>query len=187
MPLPNPVAPTSGGQDMSAELDERVAREVMGLPAVPWDDKTPCPYCGVVMRYCGQRSRCTDCSEWRYSAYKEYSDDIACAWEVVDKMRTIGHPCGFSVVVGTNGMASQQNGAKFYEGWRGAGHSIFDAEPHKGFDAVAETVPRAICLAALKAVADRDSDGSPQGQDAKRIDGEATTARAEGIAQEGPR
>jgi hypothetical protein len=32
----------------------------------------------------------------------------------------------------------------------------------------------------------RDSDGSPEGRDAKRLDGEAATARAEGIAQPQP-
>jgi plasmid maintenance system antidote protein VapI len=32
----------------------------------------------------------------------------------------------------------------------------------------------------------RDSDGSPQGRDAQRLDGEAATARAEGIAQTPP-
>jgi len=67
------------------ELDALIAEKVMGLPVVELKD-APCPYCGSEMRFCGARSWCSDCREWRHSPYKEYSDDIAVAWEVVEKM-----------------------------------------------------------------------------------------------------
>lgn len=77
-----------------------------------------------------------------------YSSDIAAAFEVVKKLD--GEPWGMSFVLGTNACARSQIGAKFYEGWQGLGHSIFDAEEHKGFYAIADSIPLAICKAALE-------------------------------------
>jgi hypothetical protein len=67
------------------ELDELVAERVMGLPILDLDTAN-CPYCGGEMWHGRERARCTSCSEWRYSPYKNYSDDIAAAWDVVEKM-----------------------------------------------------------------------------------------------------
>jgi hypothetical protein len=63
------------------ELDALVADEIFGL-SIEWNEDTPCPYCDCAMRYCGDRARCSVCEEWRYGPYKEYSEDIAAAWEV---------------------------------------------------------------------------------------------------------
>jgi hypothetical protein len=72
------------------ELDALVAVRVLGFAPVAWDEETPCPECGGEMRYCGERSRCCNCSEWRCSPYREYSSEIAPAWEVVDQMHGRG-------------------------------------------------------------------------------------------------
>lgn len=96
-----------------------------------------------------------------YAPYIEnlphYSTDIAAAWQVVERMQELR----YSLVIGTNACARSQNGAKFYEGWRGLGQSIIDAEETEGFLAVAETVPLAICKAALLAIAARTSVSTP--------------------------
>ena len=77
-----------------------------------------------------------------------YSSDIAAAWQVVEEMRR-RH---FSLCLGLNAFASVQNGVKFYNGVRGLGHSLFNADPHPDPYAVADTVPLAICRAALAAL-----------------------------------
>jgi hypothetical protein len=66
-------------------LNALVAERVMGLTA----DKKHCPYCGSEMWIGALRSRCSSCSEWRYGWYKNYSDDIAAAWEVIERIREI--------------------------------------------------------------------------------------------------
>ena len=70
--------------EANPEMDALVAERVMGLPSIALKD-AGCPYCDDVMRFCGERSWCSSCHEWRYSPYQEYSDDIAAAWEVVEK------------------------------------------------------------------------------------------------------
>lgn len=71
------------------ELAEAVALKVMRLPKLALEN-APCPYCADVMRFCGQRSRCTTCGEWRHSPYKEYDDDIEAAMEVEDEIQQRG-------------------------------------------------------------------------------------------------
>src|SRR5690349_15408493 len=61
------------------ELDALVGRRIFGLD-LAWDENTHCPVCEGDMRYCGARSWCYNCHEWRYSAYPEYSESIAAAW-----------------------------------------------------------------------------------------------------------
>ena len=124
------------------ELDALVAEKVMGLSA-PWDENTPCPYCGEIMRYCGQRSWCTSCSEWRYGPYKEYSEDISAAWEVVEKLRK-----SYRVRI-----------HEFGSGWQASleikdGRLRYPIEiSHEGDESAnSDTAPHAFCLAALKAV-----------------------------------
>jgi len=63
------------------ELDALVAEKVFGV-TIEWGEGTPCPYCGSEMRYCGSRSRCSQCQEWIYGPYKDYSTEMAAAWEV---------------------------------------------------------------------------------------------------------
>ena len=66
-------------------LSEWVARAVMGLPEMALKD-APCPECGSKMYFCGHRARCTQCGEWKYSAYLDYSESIAAAWQVVEEI-----------------------------------------------------------------------------------------------------
>lgn len=79
-----------------------------------------------------------------------YSTDIAAALSDAEHLRKTK---GLGYVIGTNGMALQQNGVKFFDGFHSAGHSIFDAEEHPGEYAVDDTIPLALCKAALRAVA----------------------------------
>lgn len=72
------------------EIDAALAQRLFGLPAREWNDDTPCPECGGEMRYCGHRSRCMNCDEWRYQAYREYSDTWEGAGAVVEAMRERG-------------------------------------------------------------------------------------------------
>lgn len=67
------------------KLDAAVATEVMGLPALKLKD-APCPYCGSDMRFCGERSWCSPCHEWRHSPYKEYSEEIEAAWAAAERI-----------------------------------------------------------------------------------------------------
>jgi hypothetical protein len=67
------------------EMDALVATRVLKLPAVELKGAR-CPECGAEMRFCGQRSYCSDCGEWRHSPYREYSDEIDAAWNVVERL-----------------------------------------------------------------------------------------------------
>ena len=118
-------------KEAGRELDELVAEKVMGLVLLDfW--AAPCPYCGDEMRFCGERSRCTTCSEWRYGPAKEYSDDFAAAGDVVEKLQ----PEWAWRIEGGGGNRAE---ACFW-----MGDTFHEAE--------AATVPHAICLAALKTV-----------------------------------
>lgn len=66
------------------EMDAVIAVKIMGFPIIELEN-SPCPYCGDDDMWHGRnRSRCTDCNRWIYSPYKNYSDDIADAWEVLE-------------------------------------------------------------------------------------------------------
>lgn len=68
------------------EMDEMIWIGVFGRAVVALGD-APCPYCGSEMRFCGKRSWCSECREWRFSSVKEYSTDISAAWEVAEKLQ----------------------------------------------------------------------------------------------------
>lgn len=69
------------------ELDVLIAEHVMGLPKRNWNvDDCMCSECGIQARWCGERSWCTNCSEWRYAPYVEYSLYISYAWGVFEKI-----------------------------------------------------------------------------------------------------
>ena len=108
------------------QIDKLIAIKVLGYPELDLED-APCPYCGNIMRFCGSRSWCSLCSEWRHSAYKKYSDEISSAWEIVEKLTDGETPndCELRTSV---------------RGWR--------CDLYKGY-ANAETAPLAICRAAL--------------------------------------
>lgn len=118
------------------EIERRIAVEVMGLPEQPWGQNTPCPYCNSVGRYCGGRSWCSNCTEWYYHGYKNYRDSFDDAMEVVEKMRADGWSFACTLYEGKLPYASF---------CKGTAASSKNAE--------AESLPEAICQAALKAVA----------------------------------
>ena len=126
-----------------SELDALVASKVMGL-ALPPLEIAACPYCGDEMRFCGERSRCTTCSEWRYGPAKEYSTDIDAAWEVLEKLRSDG----FDVEVSATEVED-----KHTPGW--TVECDHDRSPYRTYAKhpnawKVETAPLAICRAALK-------------------------------------
>lgn len=133
------------------ELDALVAEKVMGLKLKSMR-YAPCPYCGMEMRYCGQRSRCTTCSEWRDGPAKEYSTEIAPAWEVIEKM----------VELGFDGWNVGDDEVYFEDSSTSPSHTSAAAnveKPYRFGAAIPSNLwdtPRAICLAALKAVAQPD-------------------------------
>lgn len=120
------------------ELDARIAVAVLGLPVVDLKDAN-CPYCGDEMRFCGERSWCSSCGEWRHSPYKEYSDDIAAAMTVFLKMAEMYCPQDpdASVTIIEN-----------IDGWL-AGWTWHESVYTCG---VGETIPLAICRFAYKAM-----------------------------------
>jgi hypothetical protein len=122
------------------ELDTLVAEKVMGLTA----DKEHCPYCGAEMWIGALRSRCSSCSEWRYGWYKNYSDDISAAWEVIEKLETHPDQILFSLV---------RKGAEMHLlKWCAEFRKCLGSQ--KYYYAEAKTAPLAICRAALLAVMD---------------------------------
>lgn len=147
-------------QEAGVALDKRVAVEVMGLRDADFGPFTTCAYCGGDMRFCGARSWCHQCKEWRHSPYHEYSTEIADAWLVVEKMTDFDtnrdEPC-WSVAI----FHAQrgQVGCRVYA--CRPGHNIFDAGgaailgDNEGViaEAVGRSAPHAICLAALAALA----------------------------------
>jgi hypothetical protein len=119
------------------ELDAEVARVVMG-----WTD--------IVVSDIGAFGHPLILKpEWARIIVPHYSTDIGAAWEIVQRMRALG----WSLVIGLNGAATNQNGAKFIRAAYLLGFSIFDGDRSDGYDAVAETASLAISLAALAATA----------------------------------
>lgn len=110
------------------ELDAQVAVQVMRLPVIKLEDAR-CPYCNDETRFCGTRSWCSN-HEWIYSPYKEYSSDIAAAWDVVEQLETL-----HLKHAGEHGV------------WEAYFCGHHESRAHGG------TAPLAICLAALLTVA----------------------------------
>lgn len=109
------------------ELDALVAEKVMGI--WPWllhDEYEPkamtCPETGI------QTSP--------VRAFDRYSTDISAAWQVVERMQVDGS--WYSISGPADGFPRYH--AEILNGWK----SLAEAE--------AETAPRAICLAALRAL-----------------------------------
>jgi hypothetical protein len=122
-----------------SEINALIAQKIFGLPVIELKDAN-CPYCGDEMRFCGERSRCVACNEWRYSPYKNYTDDIAAAWEVVEFLRR--------KFWSTNIVCWDYSERWVVTCEYRTGHG----EPKKTLYADAETAPLAICRAALLAV-----------------------------------
>lgn len=123
-----------------------IAQEVMGLARIDLGNAN-CPICGSEMWHGKDRSRCVQCNEWKYSPYKEYTSDVAAAWEVVEKLMNDGFVyssggndvCGnlvFSVTFFRDEDGSGENVKKYYSG------------------ITENSLPLAICRAALLAVMD---------------------------------
>ena len=105
------------------ELNALVAERVMGLRVDPDD--------------CG----CTDCilgETLNSLTLPDYCNDIAAAWSVVDKMESLYYECEVY-----QGSAFCERQAKFWKS---------DNQGDSLSYATSESLPRAICLAALKAV-----------------------------------
>lgn len=126
------------------ELDTLVAEKVMGLQ-IEWSEDTPCPRCGSEMRYCGSRSRCSECGEWVYSPYREYSTDIAAAMEAAVHM-TMVHGYAFRLDIDY-------------------GHSMIEISfwsPREGMHdkpfKASGPIPGAICAAAVRAMSAETED-----------------------------
>jgi len=120
--------------NMSAggKMDALIAINVIGLNEILLDNAL-CPYCGMEMWHGKDRSRCSNCNEWRYSPYKEYSEDISAAWEVVEKVEWMS-------------ITKTQTGSpNFLMGL------LYFVEVN-GYVIYAETAPLAICRSALLAI-----------------------------------
>ena len=120
------------------ELDALTATTIFALQPAELADDPPCPECGGEMRYCGGRSWCSPCGEWRYGPCREYSDDILAAWSVVERMRE----GGAAMTMSCDSVLAAEPIL-----WR----VIFEGQiPRKGI-AMAATAPLAIVLGALRA------------------------------------
>lgn len=116
------------------ELERRIAVEVMGLPAVEFNDRTKCPYCGVVGRMGTGRIYCCNCSEWYYHPYKNYRDSLDDAMEVIEKLRANN----WDVIISTG------RGEEWIA-------SFLNRQAQVGEDR-SKSLPEAICRAALETI-----------------------------------
>lgn len=136
------------------QIDAWVAEHVMKIEPIVWDENTEdyyCPYCKDRMRFCGERSWCSTCSEWRYSPYKEYSSDIISAWEIIEKI----HKDGWGIELSDTRLDPDvENRGWWYELNRYDDPTAvmegkqFATHYYK-LDGSAETIELAICRAAL--------------------------------------
>ena len=118
------------------ELDALIAKKVFGCPVVYKDDR---PWCG-----CKDEEHATWWHEIKHDL-KWYSTDLEEAWEVVEKIKRdhAKDPYGDDFFL-------RQDGAKWVAGFgTDAPHENFGSDPDS--EGTADTVPHAICLAALKA------------------------------------
>ena len=125
------------------ELDALVAEGVMGL-SISWEENTPCPYCGSEMRYCGARSRCTQCAEWRHGPYKEYSTDDGVALEILRHMSTEGW--GYTIYGRTGGTVTV-----LLERTPIVDGCLMHSEQERHYVRSGEGLAHAACLVSLKA------------------------------------
>lgn len=126
------------------DMDSWIAQEVMGLARIDLGNAN-CPYCNSEMWHGKNRSRCTQCNEWRYSPYKDYSTDIAASWEVVEKLMNDGfiYSSGGNDVCGNLVFS-----VTFIRDEDGSGEDV-----KKYYSGITEySLPLAICRAALLAV-----------------------------------
>lgn len=121
-----------------SEIDALIAQKIVGLPIFDLET-AKCPYCQDEMRFCGSRSWCSTCSEWRYQPYKQYSDEIEAAWEVMEWL----HRNAVEVSVGiVNDDNIWDCNIWFFKGKN-------NSSAIRGYG---ESAPLAICRAALLAI-----------------------------------
>ena len=128
------------------ELDAKVATEVRGWR---WPEDR-CEWCGWTYDEDGIGCLPNDCSQRpmpkvkQSTDYPHYSTDIAAAMLVVEKLREMGYT---TLRLSTGGNLGDRWQCHCADKWR-----QISREGDKDYFANADTLPLAICLAALKAV-----------------------------------
>lgn len=115
------------------EMDNLIGFHVMKI--VPKEGI--CPDCGSDMWVGKQRYRCSNCNEWKYSLHKEYSDSIAAAWEMEEKIFEDG--LAVSYISNLVYIANKENDLKVVGDW-------------VQYYCIAHAAPHQRCRAALLAV-----------------------------------
>jgi hypothetical protein len=158
--------------EAGSELDALIHERVMGIV---WDESR-CRICGWPLMERTEDGCTKGSCSMRYREHHgradeppAYSDNIRHVPDIALRLNALGWTVGLEQMITAQGFQ-----------WR---CDLHKASTGDVADAFAREIPEALCIAALQAVAERDSDGSPQGEDAKRLNREATTARAVGIAQ----
>lgn len=127
------------------ELNEMVAEKVMGLKNVrPMYGQT---VYDMIHTY-AMDSKGQETITYQPAPIPDYANDIAAAWQVVEKLITLPYWDGLSLEHVTHDWRLD-NG----DGWICAQSDSYQRDQGSGeIVAVATTLPRAICLAALEAI-----------------------------------
>lgn len=145
-PNEGPAVVGSGIREAGHGLDAEVHKALFGevLPWGPLHGACACYVCGEQARYCGERAWCSTCSEWRYGPYPEYSTEIGPAFDLVSIMESRWwwfaletYPSPYDINEGETVHAR-------FKGTNMPGQ-------HDG-EGMADSIPLAICLAALAAL-----------------------------------
>ena len=136
------------------EMDALISKMIFETPHMELED-AGCPYCGSEMWHGKERARCSQCNEWRYSPYKDYSTDIAAAWDVADKINRMIAENILELENDYNYLTLECVG--YTSGYAASfdcllDHEWFEDITNYKYAARADTAPLAICRAALLAM-----------------------------------
>lgn len=112
------------------EINRLIGMRVMGLPDKPYGQGMKCPDCGGEVDF-RIRAWCYNCQTWFYGSYSDYSGLIEFTWKIVEKLHTEGYGITIDFTAWNSPYVKIRNTANTLA------------------DAVAQTVPLAICRAAL--------------------------------------